>query len=586
MAADVVAYSRLMAADEGATLAALKMHRVEVFEPKIAEFHGRVVKLMGDGILAECASVIDAVQCAMEIQQEMAERNAEIDEGRRLVFRIGVNLGDIIIEGDDIYGDGVNVAARLEGLAEPGGICISRAARDQVRDKVPIKFEDLGEQQVKNIPRPIRAFGVLLEIPDAVVAPAEAKPAPATPVSEKPSIAILPFTNMSGDPEQEYFSDGISEDIITRLARFPDIRVIARNSSFQYKGENVDIRNIAEDLGATYVLEGSVRRSETAIRVTAQLLDATDGTHVWAETYDRELTAGNVFAIQDDLTDRVVGAIGGSGAGAITQAVVKRTEMAAPEDLRSYECVIRAQAYWRLITPAEHLRVRTCLERVVESEPGYGQAAALLAHVVVDEYLYGFNKTSHAAPPLDRALAIAEQSIHHAPESSWAHWARARVSFYRHDLSLFRSEGETSIALAPNNSQILASVGHFLAYSGDWDEGMALMNRAVALNPRHQTWYHFPYFYDAYRQGLDDEALAAALRLNMPQFFWTHTVLAAGYGQLGMTGEAVAAVAALHEAYPGYTIQTMAEQMRVWNFEANLIDRMAEGLRKAGVAEK
>jgi len=615
LSADVVGYSRLMQDDDAATVETLTKYRA-IFNDFVSRHEGRIVDSPGDNILAEFDSPVEAVQCAVELQREFARRNRQLAEHRQMQFRIGINLGDILSRDDGtIYGDGVNVAARLEALAEPGGIMISESARMQVRSLIDVSIADAGEHEVKNIAEPVHVYRIVLvdsesnprkprKLPRALMVTTAAVALvivivagvmllsgsePEDPVLVMPTgpvIAVLPFDNMSGDPEQEYFSDGISEDIITRLARFPDIRVIARNSSFQYKGENVDIRNIAEDLGATYVLEGSVRRSETAIRVTAQLLDATDGTHVWAETYDRELTAGNVFAIQDDLTDRVVGAIGGSGAGAITQAVVKRTEMAAPEDLRSYECVIRAQAYWRLITPAEHLRVRTCLERVVESEPGYGQAAALLAHVVVDEYLYGFNKTSHAAPPLDRALAIAEQSIHHAPESSWAHWARARVSFYRHDLSLFRSEGETSIALAPNNSQILASVGHFLAYSGDWDEGMALMNRAVALNPRHQTWYHFPYFYDAYRQGLDDEALAAALRLNMPQFFWTHTVLAAGYGQLGMTGEAVAAVAALHEAYPGYTIQTMAEQMRVWNFEANLIDRMAEGLRKAGVAEK
>jgi adenylate cyclase len=307
LAADVVEYSRLMAADERGTLAMLKLHREELFGPKIAQYHGRVVKLMGDGILAEFPSVVDAVECAMDIQQGMAERNADVEAGSRLVFRIGVNLGDIIIEGEDIYGDGVNIAARLEGLAEPGGICISRAARDQVRDKIPIRFEDLGERQVKNMPRPVRAFRIHLEFQVAVEAPAADKAVPATPASEKPSIAILPFTNMSQDPEQEYFSDGISEDIITGLSKNRSFFVISRGTSFKYKGAAIDVAQIAKELSVRYVLEGSVRKVGNRVRISAQLSDAPVSHQVWAERYDRELD--DIFSVQDEITQNIIGAI-------------------------------------------------------------------------------------------------------------------------------------------------------------------------------------------------------------------------------------------------------------------------------------
>jgi adenylate cyclase len=311
LAADVAGYSRLMGADEEGTLAALKVLRREVADLKIKEHRGRIVKTTGDGLLVEFASVVDAVRCAVEVQREMAERNTSVPAERLIEFRIGINLGDIIIDRRDIHGDGVNVAARLEALAEPGGICVSRVVRDQVRDKLGFAFEDMGEQQVKNIARPIRVHRIRLAEEAGLTSIRSSHPATvpplALPLPDKPSVAVLPFTNMSGDPEQEFVSDGIAEDVITALSRYPSLFVIARNSSFTYKGRAIDVKQVGRELGVRYLLEGSVRKAGNRIRVTAQLVEAEIGNHVWAERYDRDLA--DIFAVQDEITEAVTTAI-------------------------------------------------------------------------------------------------------------------------------------------------------------------------------------------------------------------------------------------------------------------------------------
>src|SRR6516225_9234950 len=300
LAADVVGYSRLMGADEEGTLAALKSIRRELGDPKVKEHRGRIVKTTGDGLLIEFASVVDAVRCAVEVQREMAERNADVPPDRRIEFRMGINLGDIIKDGRDIYGDGVNVAARLETLAEPGGICVSRVVRDQVRDKLAFAFEDMGEQQVKNIARPVRVHRIRLFEEEAFPTVRPSDRATALAVPDKPSVAVLPFTNMSGDPDHEFLADGIAEDVITALSRYPSLFVIARNSCFTYKGRAVDVKQVGRDLGVRYVLEGSLRKAGNRIRVTAQLVEAQTGNHVWAERYDRDLA--DIFTVQDEIT--------------------------------------------------------------------------------------------------------------------------------------------------------------------------------------------------------------------------------------------------------------------------------------------
>jgi adenylate cyclase len=297
LAADVAGYSRLMGADEEGTLERLKALRRELADPKIKEHRGRIVKTTGDGLLVEFASVVDAMRCAVKVQHEMAERNVGVPEERRIQFRIGINLGDIIKDGRDIYGDGVNVAARLEALAEPGGICVNRVVRDQVRDKLDFAFEDAGEQRVKNIARPLRVYRVR---PGMVSAEATSLAQPRLALPDKPSVAVLPFTNMSGDPEQEFVSDGVAEDVITALSHYPSLFVIARNSTFTYKGQAVDVKQVGRELGVRYVLEGSMRKAGNRIRVTAQLIEAETGNHVWAERYDRDLA--DIFAMQDEIT--------------------------------------------------------------------------------------------------------------------------------------------------------------------------------------------------------------------------------------------------------------------------------------------
>ena len=406
----------------------------------------------------------------------------------------------------------------------------------------------------------------------------------AAPTPSRPVIAVLPFDSMSEDANHQFFADGVAEDIITRLARFPDIGVIARNSSFQYQGQNVDVRTVAEALGATYVLEGSVRRSENDIRIIAQLLDARDGTSIWSETYDRDLSAGSIFEIQDDVTERVVGVIA-SADSIIAMAVIEASATKAPSDLASYECVIRTGEYWRSITPVVHLQARTCLERVVQEEPEFARAWTLLAALAVDEFLYGFNVLAESDPPLDRASAFARRALELDPNEPWGHWNLGRVAFYRHNLSAFRTAAERALALLPNDAMLLAAAGQSAAYSGEWERGITMMDQAIKLNPHHQPWYHFLYFYEAYRQGLDDAALEAALKIEMPGYFWAHQVKAAAYGQLGMTEEAGKAVAAIHDLWPGYSIQTMIDLHRMWNHGDDVIERMSDGLRKAGLPD-
>src|SRR6266851_893306 len=338
LAADVVGYSRLMGVDEEGTLAALKMLRREVADPKIKEHRGRIVHTTGDGLLGEFASVVDAVRCAVEVQREMAARNADVPAERRVDFRIGINLGDIIIDEDDIFGDGVNVAARLEALAEPGGICVSRVVRDQVRDKLAVSFEDMGEQQVKNIARPVRAYRILFA-EWAGVPPILPDTAP-RPLPDRPSIAVLPFKNVSGDPEQEYFVDGITEDIITALSKWRWFLVIARNSTFAYKGKSVGLQEVSRDLGVRYILEGSMRRVEQRVRITSQLIDIATSTHLWAERYDRDLT--DIFAVQDDITSRVAAAI----EPALSRAESQRVIAKRPEHMGAWDYCQRG--FWHV----------------------------------------------------------------------------------------------------------------------------------------------------------------------------------------------------------------------------------------------
>ncbi len=372
LSADVVGYSRLMEEDEDGTLSVLQAHRAELIDPTIAAHRGRIVKLMGDGALVEFASVVDAVECAVAVQRGMAQRNANVPEDKRIDFRIGINLGDIIIEGTDIYGDGVNVAARLQELAAPGGIALSATAHEHAMAKVDVGFRDGGEHELKNITKPVRIYHWSDDAsPQADMADTESS----LPLPDKPSIAVLPFDNMSGDPEQEFFADGLTEDIITELSRFRSLFVIARTSSFAFKGQSVNVGEIGRKLGVQYVVEGSIRKAGDQVRITAQLVEAETGNHIWAERYDRELA--DIFAVQDEVVQAIVGTL----VGRLAKAGAERALRKSGENLTAYDLVLRGKHYLERGSKDDVLEARAIFEQALELDPNHARAYIGLADV-------------------------------------------------------------------------------------------------------------------------------------------------------------------------------------------------------------
>jgi TolB-like protein/class 3 adenylate cyclase len=447
LAADVAGYSRLMGADEEGTHERLRAHLGELVNPTIGEHRGRIVKNTGDGLLAEFASVVDAVRCAVEIQRGMIDREPEMSEERRIRLRIGVNLGDIIAEEHDIFGDGVNVAARLEALAEPGGICVSRVVRDQVRDRLNYTFEDLGEQRVKNIARPVRAYRVRDRAAASIEQPLRASPPP-LPLPDKPSIAVLPFQNMSGDPEQEYFADGMVEEIITALSRIRWLFVIARNSSFTYKGRSVDVKQVGRELGVRYVLEGSVRRAGQRVRITAQLIDALTGAHLWADRFDGSLE--DVFDLQDQVAISVAGVI----EPALQAAEIRRSADRPTSDLTAYDLFLRALAH----VPSERgiFAAFDLFRRAIERDPYYAPALAGAAFCHLRLHVSGWSKD----PDGDQ----------------------------REGLDLARR----ALQVTGDDPGVLAWSAYVLAYFGeDIDAAIQLIDRALALNPSFAYGWHW-----------------------------------------------------------------------------------------------
>ena len=408
VACDVVSYSKMMGRDEAGTLARLKKLRSEFLHPKVSEYGGRVVKTTGDGTLIEFPSAVDAVSHAVDVQRGMAERNKDIPRDQQIRLRLGINVGDIIIDEDDIYGDGVNVAARLEALAEPDGICLSARVYDYVRDRLDVAYDDLGELAVKNIADLVHVYRVRLgEAASAGVAGVSQ----ALPLPDKPSIAVLPFQNMSGDPEQEYFGDGIAEDIITALSKLRGFFVIARNSTFAYKGKAPDIRQVARELGVRYVLEGSVRKAGERLRVTGQLIDAASGNHIWAERYDRP--TADIFALQDEITASVVAAIEPQ----LYAAENLRLQSKPPESLDAWGCVVRAMPFiWTWVSQNDDTGINL-LKRAIELDPGYARAHSLLAWIFATRVLLG---TMDYERGISDGLTLAQRAIDLDPEDPWA----------------------------------------------------------------------------------------------------------------------------------------------------------------------
>ena len=615
LAADVVGYSRLMGNDESGTLTALRRHRETLIDPKAAQHRGRTIKLMGDGALMEFGSVVDAVLFALEVQLAMRDRNQDIPQDQALLFRIGINIGDVIVDGDDIYGDGVNVAARLEGLAKPGGICISRNVRDQIRDKLEVNLEDLGEVEVKNIARPVRTFRVVLDEQALklvssieVVQPGRARrrwPMAAgglialgliaaavgwqfLPIATQdsilalptgPAIAVLPFDNLGG-AEGEYFTNGLTEDIITELSRFSDLFVIARHSTSQFTDANVDCQAIGRELGADYILQGTVRRSEDDLRVTTVLLDAKDCARLWSEQYDRQLTAANVFAVLDEITERVVGSIGSSDAPLWNSKVQRELRASRTDSIAAYECVLMTYWFYETFAPERHKQARDCLEQAVELDPDYSLAWSRLAFMYVEEQKYGYNVRPRS---LERALEAAEKAIALDPQNQDAFYALAIIRYMTEaDFASFHTLSEQAIAINPNNAWILSDLGTWTAYSGEWERGKALVEKSMLLNPRHQRWLFISYVLDHYLKGEYAEALAYLHKMNLPQNYWVQAIMAATYAELGETARAEQTLKHVLTIRPSF-VDNPREPFATRRMPRELIEGLMDGLRKAGL---
>ncbi len=573
LAADVAGYSELMGADDEDTLARLNAHRDELVNPKIDEHRGRLVKTTGDGMLVEFASVVDALQCALDLQNGMRERNAAVPERKRIQFRMGITVGDIIIQDGDIFGDGVNIAARIESLADPGGICISDDAHRQVRGKIDIAFEDAGEQRLKNIARPLRVFKVRPGAPAATARPTLALP-------DKPSIAVLPFENLSGDPEQEYFADGIVEEIITALSRLRWLFVIARNSSFTYKGRAVDVKQIGRELGVRYVLEGSLRKSGNRVRIAGQLVDTATGAHLWADRFDGALE--DIFDLQDQVTASVVGAI----APKLEQAEIERSKRKPTESLDAYDYYLRGMAgvhRWTRDCNDDALRL---FYRAIELDPDFASAYGMAARCYSQRMVSGWMT--------DREHEIAETG------------------------RLARRAAE----LGRDDAVALATAGMALAYVvADLDDGAALIDRALALNPNFAWAWLFSGWTRVWlgepEMALEHVARAMRLSPHDPHIFNMHAATACAHffagryadasswagmalreqsnhiiaactaaasgALLGREAEARKAMALLSQLDPALRISNLKDLIPIWRTDD--IDRWVDGLRKAGLPE-
>jgi len=480
LAADVAGYSRLMGADEEGTLEALKAIRRELAYPKIKEHRGRIVKTTGDGLLIEFSSVVDAVRCAVQVQEAMAERNAGVPEARRIEFRIGINLGDVIVEGDDLYGDGVNIAARIEALADPGGVFVSNTVHEHVRDRLPFGFEDLGEQQFKNIARPVRVYRV--RNPAAAMSPSGPS-SPVLPLPDKPSIAVLPFANMSGDPEQEYFADGMVEEIITALSRIRWLFVIARNSSFTYKGRAVDMKLVSRELGVRYVLEGSVRKAGGRVRITAQLIDALNGAHLWADRFDGPLE--DVFELQDKVALSVAGVIEPT----LRAAETRRTAAHPTADFTAYDLYLRALPIFYTLTKEGVLQALALLEQAIARDPNYGPALAWAAMCHLWRYFDDWSDEPEAARR--DGIRLAQRALEAAgDDASVVANAALVLAQFGEDIGAMIALVERSLALDPSSARGWYISGLLRLWAGQPDLAIAHVESSLRLSPRERLGAH------------------------------------------------------------------------------------------------
>ncbi|WP_119462954.1 adenylate/guanylate cyclase domain-containing protein [Rhodospirillaceae bacterium SYSU D60014] len=567
LATDVVGYSRLMGRDETGTLERLKAYRKELVEPLIDAHQGRVVKLMGDGALVEFGSVVDAVECAVAIQTGMAERERNTPEHERIRLRIGINLGDVIHEDSDLYGDGVNVAARLEQIAEPGGIVVSGTAYDHLQGKLACAFQYLGERRLKNIERAARVYRVASDstTPTSVLA---------LPLPDKPSVVVLPFENMSGDPEQGYFSDGVTDDLITDLSKISGLFVIARNSAFTYKSKAVKVQEVSRELGVRYVLEGSVRKAGNRVRITAQLIDGLTGGHLWAERYDRDLT--DIFAVQDEVTREIVSAL----AVKLTKQEKERLSRKGTDNLEAYDHFLRGREHaWRHTGEGSAL-ARPLLERAIALDPGFPAAYAMLAHILHLEYVNRWSDTPEQS--LRQAHKLALKAVALDDSEPQAHFALGVVSMWMKELERALAEGEKVLALDPNFAPGYALLGNTLNYAGRPEEAIEQLTEAMRLDPHYPDVYLYflgmaRFLLGRYEAAID--VLRERIARN-PDTDVTHVLLAACCGHLGRIEEARAEWREALRINPDFSLEHRRQILPFKN--PGDFERIADGLREVG----
>jgi len=576
LAADVVGYSRLMAEDEAGTLAALQDHRRALIDPAIGRHNGRVVKLMGDGALVEFASVVDAIACAAEIQAAMIARNADVAKARRITFRIGINLGDVIVEGDDIYGGGVNVAARLEGLAEPGGICVSGVAYDTAHDKLDVAFESLGEQKVKNIEQPVRTYRVLLEGGPGRQGNTALPSAPLE-LPDKPSLAVLPFANMSAAPDQDFFADGISEDLSTELCKLRTLFVIARNASFAFKGQSVDVKEVSAKLGVRYVVEGSVRRAGSRVRITAQLIDAVEDSHIWAERYDRDLE--DIFAVQDEVTRAIVAAIEPQLASSERQ----RARRKPTESLGAWECYQRGLWHLHQYRAEDNREALGFLERAIELDPTFATAHAGLAFALYYHVILGFSEDSPG--DLARAFTAGTTAVRLDENDPFAHVALGRVHTAKGEHSEAIQCCDRAIALNPSYASAHFGRAHSLWMSGRPDEAVLSHDEAMRLSPRDPLTWAFQaskaialILLERYEEALES---ARRAQRHPNTALWAFMPEVSVLGLMGRIEEARAALVRVHRLKPDVTCSFATQVLPI--SRATDREHFVRGLLAAGV---
>jgi TolB-like protein len=565
LAADVVGYSRLMELDEAATLGTLKELRRTILTPLVTQHQGRIVKVMGDGVLVEFGSAVNAVACAVELQQKIGEAGAAMPADRRVQLRIGINLGEVVVEGGDIYGDGVNLAARLEEIAEPGCIVLSRKVHDEVGRKLALDYDDLGERPLKNIAAPVRVYRVA----------ASRAPAPASealPLPAKPSIAVLPFANLSADTEQEFFADGLTEDLITELSKAPGLFVIARHSCFAFKNKSPDGRQVARDLGVRYVLEGSARRAAARIRINAQLIDAREGGgHLWAERFDRDLA--DVFAVQDEVVARIVEALLGK------LAVSKLPDRKPPKSLEAYDLCVRGRFLYQRTMAEEGKEARRLFEQAIALDPEYAEAHAYLAWA---HWMGWVNWFEPEDPHRRLALELARRAVALDPNDAWAHTVLGFVLPYEHEYEESAAHFETALRLDPNHADTYSLRSDMLVMEGRALEAVESTARALRLNPHPPAWYYWGKGQAEYAARQYENAVAT-LRHEATYGTPSRSILAAALAQLGRLEEARIEARLFMADYPDFRIESFLDTQPFRHRPDR--EHFAEGYRKCALPE-